>query len=134
MNESRRRVFPLPSIQNRNVLFVVIDGIVIGTMSAAASFVSVWVIRLGASPLWVSLLSSLPSAIALTMTIPWSEFAGRQRRPERVLAFARLAVHTVYPLVALVPFVLSDEWAARVIVERGYRWERQSTRRRQHRR
>ena len=56
--EARR--YPLPSGQRRNVLFVALDGAVIGLMSAAASFVSVWVIRLGASPLWVSLLSSLP--------------------------------------------------------------------------
>jgi hypothetical protein len=106
----------LPSDQRHNLLFVVIDGLVVGLMSAAASFVSVYVIRLGASPLWVSLLSSLPSAIALTMTIPWSEFAGRQNRPQRVFAFARLAVHTVYPLVAIVPFLLPQEWAARVTV------------------
>jgi hypothetical protein len=106
----------LPSAQRRNVRYVVLDGIVIGLMSAAASFVSVWVVRLGASPFWVSLLSSLPSAIALAMTIPWSEFAGRQRRPQRVFAFARLCVHIVYPLVAIVPFFLHGEWAARAIV------------------
>jgi MFS transporter len=105
-----------PSVQHRNLRFVVTDGIVVGLMSAGASFVSVWVIRLGASPLWVSLLSSLPSTIALAMTIPWSEFAGRQRHPQRVLAFARLAVHTVYPLIALVPFFLAGPWTARVIV------------------
>ena len=106
----------LPSVQRRNVLYVIFDGLVIGLMSAAASFVSVWVVRLGASPFWVSLLSSLPSTVALVMTIPWSEFAGRQRRPQRVFAFARLAVHVVYPLVAIVPFFLRDEWAARVII------------------
>lgn len=105
-----------PSVQHRNLLFVVIDGVFVGLMSAGASFVSVWVIRLGASPLWVSLLSSLPSTIALAMTIPWSEFAGRQRHPQRVLALARLAVHTVYPLIALVPFFLEGPWVARVIV------------------
>ena len=44
------------SVQRRNLITVVIDGAVIGLMSAAASFASVFVIRLGASPLWVSLL------------------------------------------------------------------------------
>ncbi|MFN2133731.1 MAG: MFS transporter, partial [Anaerolineae bacterium] len=108
--------FPLPSGQRRNVLFVALDGAVIGLMSAAASFVSVWVVRLGASPFWVSLLSSMPSTIALIMTMPWSAFVARQRHPQRVFAFARLAVHTIYPLVAVVPFFLPQEWAARVIV------------------
>ncbi len=102
--------------QRRNVLYVVMDGIAIGLMSAAASFVSVFVIRLGASPLWVSLLASAPATIRLLMTIPWSQFAERQKQPQRVLAFSRLAVHVVYPLVALVPFFLEGKWAARVIV------------------
>lgn len=108
--------FPLPSSQRRNVLFVALDGAVIGLMSAAASFVSIWVVRLGASPFWISLLSSMPSTVALVMTIPWSAFVGRQRFPQRVFAFARLAVHAVYPLVAVVPFFLPDRWAAQAIV------------------
>ncbi len=116
MTEAAEGPFLLPSVQRRNLLFVVIDGIVVGIMSAGASFVSVWVIRLGASPFWVSMLSSLPSTIALVMTIPWSTFAGRQRRPERLLAFARLSVHAVYPLIAAVPFFLQGEWAAITIV------------------
>jgi MFS family permease len=108
--------YPLPSGQRRNVLYIALDGAVIGLMSAAASFVSVWVVRLGASPFWVSLLSSMPSTIALVMTMPWSAFVARQRYPQRVFAFARLAVHTIYPLVAVVPFFLPNEWAARAIV------------------
>ncbi|MBN1642569.1 MAG: MFS transporter [Anaerolineae bacterium] len=116
MSVQLERAFPLPSGQRRNILFVALDGAVVGLMSAAASFVSVWVIRLGASPLWVSLLSSLPSTIALAMTIPWSAFAGRRRSPLRVFAFARLAVHAVYPLIAIVPFFLSGEWAAHAII------------------
>lgn len=116
MTEATERPFLLPSVQRRNLLVIVIDGIVIGIMSAAASFVSVWVIRLGASPFWVSMLSSLPSTVALVMTIPWSTFAARQRRPERLLAFARLSVHAVYPLIAAVPFFLRDKWAAITIV------------------
>lgn len=104
------------SVQRRNLLFVVADGAVIGLMSAAASFVSVFVIRLGASPLWVSLLSSIPSAIALVMTLPWSQFAERQTRPQRVFAWARLAVHVVYPLVALAPLLLQGKQAARAII------------------
>jgi hypothetical protein len=98
------------------VLHVALDGAVIGLMSAAASFVSIWMVRLGASPFWISLLSSLPSTIALIMTIPWSAFVSRQRFPQRVFAFARLAVHGVYPLIAVVPFLLPNEWAARAII------------------
>jgi Na+/melibiose symporter-like transporter len=108
----------LPQEQRRNVLMVALDGAVIGLMSAAASFVSVLVIRLGAPPLWVSLLSSIPSTIALVMTIPWSQLAERMARPQRAWAFSRLAVHTVYPLVAIaiVPSLLPGPIAARVVV------------------
>jgi hypothetical protein len=101
----------LPSVERRNLRFVVFDGAAVGLMSAAASFVSVWVIRLGASPFWVSLLSSVPSTIGLIMTIPWSQFADRQRRPQRVFAWARAAVHLVYPLIAILPFFVTGEAA-----------------------
>jgi MFS family permease len=116
MNQEAQLDYMPTSVQRRNLIAVVIDGAVIGLMSAAASFVSVFVIRLGASALWVSLLSSIPSAIALVMTLPWSQFAERQGRPQRVFAWARLAVHVVYPLVALTPFVLHGEAAAKAII------------------
>jgi MFS family permease len=116
MNLEAQAEYMPTSVQRRNLIHVVVDGAAIGLMSAAASFVSVFVIRLGASPLWVSLLSSIPSTIALVMTLPWSQFAERQTRPQRVFAFARLAVHVVYPLVAVVPFFLQGETAARVII------------------
>jgi len=103
-------------VQRRNVLFVAIDGAIIGLMSAAGTFVSVFVIRLGASALWVSLLSSIPSAIRLVMAIPWSRYAERQTRPQVVFSRARLAVHVVYPLVAVLPFFLPDAWIARAVV------------------
>jgi MFS family permease len=103
-------------VQRRNVLLVALDGAAIGLMSAAGAFISVLVIRLGASPVWVSLLSSLPSAISLLMAIPWSGFAERQARSQAVFAWARLGVHVVYPLVALVPFFLDGALAAQAIV------------------
>lgn len=106
---------PLP-VQRRNLLFVVLDGIAIGLMSAAGTFISVLVIHLGASPVWVSLLSSLPNAVGLGMTLPWSRFAERQARPQVLYAWSRLAVHLVYPLVALVPFFLAGKLSAQVIV------------------
>ncbi len=116
MTETAQPDYMPTAVQRRNLITVVVDGAVIGLMSAAASFASVFVIRLGASPLWVSLLSSIPSAIALVMTIPWSQFAERQTRPQRVFAWARLAVHVVYPLVAIAPFLLQGELAARAII------------------
>ena len=116
MKAKFRQELNLPSVQRRNLRFVVFDGAAIGLMSAAASFVSVWVIRLGAPPFWVSLLSSAPSMIGPLMTIPWSQFADRQRRPQWVFAWARAAVHLVYPLVAILPFFLSGETAAKVII------------------
>ena len=105
-----------PSIHRRNILYVALDGAVVGLIFAGSSFLSVFVIRLGASALWVSLLSSIPSVIGLVMTIPWSRFADRQARPQRAFAWARLAVHAVYPLVAAVPFLLKNELAAKVII------------------
>jgi MFS family permease len=103
-------------VQRRNVLYVALDGAAVGLMSAAASFISVYVVRLGASPFWVSMLSSLPAAIRLVMAIPWSQFAERQTRPYAVFAWSRLAVHVVYPTIAIIPFFLEGEAAAIAIV------------------
>lgn len=106
----------LPSVQRRNILFVILDGIAIGLISAGGSFISVLVIRLGASPLWVSLLSSIPAAIALSLTIPWSRFVEGRGRPQAILAWARLVGYLVYLPMAVLPFFLKGETAARAIV------------------
>ena len=103
-------------VQQRNVLFIILDGVVIGLMSAGGTFISVFVIRLGASPFWVSLLSSVPSAIALIMVMPWSQFAARQTRLQQVFAWSRFAVHLAYLVVLLLPFFLQGEAAARAII------------------
>ncbi len=104
------------SVQRHNLIFVILDGIAIGLIAAGGSFVSVFVVRLGASPFWVSLLSSIPSAIALIMTIPWSRFVERQPRPERVLAWARLSGYAMYLPVAILTFFIRNETAARIVV------------------
>ena len=88
----------------------------IGLMSAAASFISVFVIRLGATPLWVGLLSSIPAFISLTMAIPWAQFAARQTKPQRVFAIARAYAHAVYILLAVIPFFPSSKALTQLIV------------------
>jgi len=106
----------LPSEERRNIRCVIIDGIAIGLISAGGSFVSVFVVRLGASPFWVSLLSSIPSTIALLTTLPWSRFLERQTRPQIVLSWSRLSGYLMYLPVALLPFLIKGAWAPRLIV------------------
>ncbi len=106
----------LPSAQQRNILYVILDGAGIGLIAAGGSFVSVFVVRLGASPFWVSLLSSVPSIIALTMTWPWSRFVERQPHPQKVLAWARLIGYLFYLPIAIVPFLFWGAWTPKLIV------------------
>ncbi|MBN1935410.1 MAG: MFS transporter [Anaerolineae bacterium] len=106
----------LPSEERRNIRHVILDGIGIGLISAGGSFVSVFVVRLGASPFWVSLLSSIPATIALLTTLPWSRFLERQTRPQIVLSWSRLSGYMMYLPVALLPFVIKGEWTPRLIV------------------
>lgn len=106
----------LPSEERRNIRHVILDGIGIGLISAGGSFVSVFVVRLGASPFWVSLLSSIPATIALLTTLPWSRFLERQTRPQIVLSWSRLSGYAMYLPVALLPFVVKGEWTPRLIV------------------
>jgi MFS family permease len=104
------------STQRRNIRFIVFDGMAIGLMSAAASFISVFIIRLGATPFWVGLLSSIPAFIRLTMALPWSQFAARQTKPQRVFAIARACAHVVYLLLVIIPFFPTQKWITQIIV------------------
>ncbi|MBN1579515.1 MAG: MFS transporter [Anaerolineae bacterium] len=115
-SQTVERTFIPLSTQRRNIRFVAFDGMAIGLMSAAASFISVFVIRLGATPLWVGLLSSIPAFISLTMAIPWAQFAARQTKPQRVFAIARAYAHAVYILLAVIPFFITQKWVAQIIV------------------
>ncbi|MBI3942111.1 MAG: MFS transporter [Chloroflexi bacterium] len=98
-----------------NVRNVVIDSIGVGLASGVGTFLSVFLVRLGASSLLVSLLTSMPAMTGILLTL----FIGRRLEMERNLvpwfSRARLWVLLTYVLTGLVPFI-TIEHAPEVII------------------
>ena len=85
----------------RNVL---IDGIGVGLVSGVATFLSVFLVRLGASSFMVGLLTAMPALTGMILAMPIGEFLGRQRQIVPWFSKARLFVLSCYALTGLVPF------------------------------
>ncbi len=65
---------PPTSLYERNARNVMIDGMGVGLVTGAASFLSVFLIRLGASNLQVGLLTSMPAVTGYLLAIPICNF------------------------------------------------------------
>ena len=75
------------SLYERNARNVMIDGIGVGLVTGVASFLSVFLIRIGASNLQVGLLTSMPAVTGALLAIPIGNFI--QRRSNIILWYAR---------------------------------------------
>ena len=89
-------------LNQRNVL---IDGIGVGITAGVGSFLSVFLVRLGASSFMVGLLTAMPALTGMVLAIPVGEFLSR--RPNIIPWFARsrFLVLLCYVLTGLAPFV-----------------------------
>lgn len=89
-------------LNQRNVL---IDGIGVGITAGVGSFLSVFLVRLGASSFMVGLLTAMPALTGMILAIPVGEFLSR--RPNIIPWFARsrFLVLLCYVLTGLVPFI-----------------------------
>jgi hypothetical protein len=94
--------------QERNMRSVLIDGIGVGFVSGAASFLSVFLVRLGASPLLVSLLTSMPALTGMLLAIPVGRFLEHQRNMVPWYSRARVLVQGSYALIGLIPFLFYE--------------------------
>lgn len=85
-----------------------IDGMGVGIATGVATFLSVFLARLGASNVLVGLLTAMPAVTGALLAIPLGQFLGRQ--PNIILWYARsrLWVLSSYALTGLVPFVLGN--------------------------
>ncbi len=104
------------TVEDRNILYVTLDGIALGFTTAASTFLSVFVIRLGVSAVWVSLLTSLPALVNLFLAMPMARFLERQRQIVPIFAWSRLLAHSAYVITGLVPFFLQGHLAGEAIV------------------
>ncbi len=95
----------------KNFRNVQIDAIGIGIASAAATFLPVFLTRLGASNTQVGLLTSMPGFAGLLLALPVGVFLQTRRNIVPWFSLARLLVNACYVLTGLLPFLLKGEYA-----------------------
>ena len=74
-------------LQRRNFINVQIDGIGVGLASAAAPFLPVFLVRLGATNFQVGLLTTMPAVTGLLLAVAVGRFLQRQRMPCSCVAY-----------------------------------------------
>jgi MFS family permease len=105
------------SSEDRNILYFSIDTACQGLVHGGiATFISIFVVRLGASSLLVSLLTSLPAMVGALLSIPMGLFVERQQDPIRVTNRARLFHRGSFLLIALLPFFMRQGLAEATVV------------------
>lgn len=100
-------------INQRNVL---IDGIGVGITAGVGSFLSVFLVRLGASPFLVGLLTAMPALTGMLLSIPVGEFLSRRPNVVPWFARARFLVLSCYVLTGLVPFLIHTRQPEAIIL------------------
>ena len=69
------------NVQQRNVRNVLIDGIGVALVQGVATFLSVFLVRLGATPFMVGLLTSMPALTGMILAIPVGRLLERAGQP-----------------------------------------------------
>ena len=103
-------------VQQRNVRSVLIDGLGVGLVSGVSTFLSVYLVRLGAPPFLVGLLTSLPALTGMLLAIPAGRFLQRQRTMVPWYSRGRFLVQCSYALMGLIPFLFGLQEAAWITV------------------
>jgi hypothetical protein len=102
--------------RQRNIRSVLVDGIGVGIVAGVSSFLAVFLVRLGASPLLVGLLTSMPALTGMLLAIPIGRFLERQRNMVPWYSRARALVQASFALMGLVPFFFAPEGSAVAII------------------
>ena len=105
------------SIQNRNILYFTIDTALQGLMMGGIfGFISVFAVRLGASNLLVSLLTSLPALVMAFSSIPAGRIVERQRDMVRYTNWIRVLHRGSFLLIAALPFFIHKGLAEIIVI------------------
>jgi len=94
---------------DRNILYLTLDTAVQGLMMGGIfNFLSVFLVRLGATTLQTSLLTSLPAIVMMLSSIPGGAFIQRQRDLVRLTNVVRIFHRGTVLLAALLPFFVQE--------------------------
>ena len=105
------------SLEDRNIRLLYLDTASGGVVSAGVyTFLPVFLVRLGASSLWVSLLTSLSAILIAVLILPAGLFVERQRDLVRFTTWGRVLHRLFFLLFPLAPFVLRDYLVETMVV------------------
>lgn len=105
------------TLQQRNILYLSLDTATQGVIQAGiGSFLSVFLVRMGATSLTVGLLTSLPALGTIFLAVPGGAMAEGRRDLVSFVNWWRLPIRLSYLLIALVPFLATGEPAALLVV------------------
>lgn len=100
-------------INQRNVL---VDAIGVGITAGVGSFLSVFLVRLGASSALVGLLVAMPALTGMLLAIPVGQFLASRSNIVPWFARSRFLVLSCYVLTGLVPFLVKTHQPEIIIV------------------
>jgi hypothetical protein len=98
-----------------NQRHVLIDGIGVGITIGIGSFLSVFLVRLGATNFQVGLLTAMPALTGMLLAIPVGGFLSHRRHIVPWYARPRFLVLSSYVLTGLVPFLFEENQVEAII-------------------
>lgn len=105
------------SQSERNILNLFLDTASQGVLAGGIlSYIAIFVARLGGSSLLISLLTALPALGVILFSMPAAQFVSRRRDMVRITVISRIIIHSLYLLIALIPFVVQRHLAPLVVV------------------
>lgn len=103
-------------VQSQNVRRVLIDGIGVGISAAGATYLPVFLTRLGADNFAIGLLTSMPALAGLIFAIPLGQFLSRQKNIVPWYSRARFAFILCYALTGLISFFVPNQAVLAIIL------------------
>jgi hypothetical protein len=104
------------SNQARNYRLVQVDSVFIGIVNAASTFLPVFLLRLGATPNDIGLLTALPALTAFALAIPFGRWLQPRRNMVPWYSRLRLVAWSSYAVMALVSAALPRDQAIPVLL------------------
>jgi MFS family permease len=105
------------SIDKKNFFYTQLDAIGVGVSSAAVTFLPVFLSRLYATNLEVSLLTSMPAFAGLLLAIPFGRFLEKRKNIIPWYSYTRLIYLMGYALSGLIPFFLPQQsWIISILI------------------
>lgn len=105
-----------PTINKRNFINVQIDGIGVAMGSAASQFLPIYLARLNATPLQISLLTTMPAVTGMLLALILGRFLQRQRSVVPWFSAARLVTLSCYALTGLISLIVPREYVIPAIL------------------